>query len=63
MVLGWHAQVQRQGIESEQECRSAGCGGGYVLAGAESCRKVAVAARVMMLGGGVIVVRVEGFGV
>ena len=40
-----------------------GCGGGYVLAGAESRRKVAVAVRAMMLGGGVIVVRVEGFGV
>jgi len=35
--------------------RSTGYNGGYVLAGAESCRKVAIIARVVMLGGGVIV--------
>ena len=34
-----------------------------LLAGAESRGKAAVAARAVMLGGGVVVVRVEGFGV
>ena len=43
--------------------RSAGCSGGYVLDGAESRGKAAVAARAVMLGGGVVVVRVKGFGV
>ena len=41
--------------------RSAGCDGGYVLASVESCRKVAIVARVVMLGGGGVVVQVEGF--
>jgi len=36
---------------------SAGCSGGYVLAGAESHGKAAVAvARVVILGGGVVIV-------
>ena len=42
---------------------SAGCGSGYVLASVESRRKAAIAARAVMLGGGGVVVRVEGFGV
>ena len=41
---------------------SAGCSGGYILVSAESCGKAAVAARVVMLGGGGVVVQVEGFG-
>ena len=32
-----------------------GCGDGYVLIGVESCRKAAVAVRVVMLGGGVVI--------
>jgi len=43
--------------------RSVGCGSGYVLAGVESRRKVAIVARVVMLGGGEVIVQVEGFGV
>jgi len=42
---------------------SAGCGSGYVLAGVESCRKAAIMARAVMLGGGGVVVQVKGFGV
>jgi len=40
---------------------SAGCSSGYVLAGVESRRKAAIVARAVMLGGGGVVVRVEGF--
>ena len=42
---------------------SAGCGSGYVLASVESRRKAAIVARAVMLGGGGVVVQVEGFGV
>jgi len=49
--------------EESRASGSAGCGGGYVLAGAESRGKAAVAAKAVMLGGWVVVVRVEGFGV
>ena len=42
---------------------SVGCSSGYVLAGVESCRKAAIMARAVMLGGGGVIVQVEGFGV
>ena len=51
------------GAEKPRANGSAECGGGYVLAGAESRRKAAIAARAVMLGGRRVVVRVEGFGV
>jgi len=42
---------------------SAGCGSGYILTSMESYRKAAIAARAVMLGGGGVIVQVEGFGV
>jgi len=42
---------------------SAGCGSGYILAGVELRRKAAIVARAVMLGGGGVIVQVEGFGV
>ena len=51
------------GGEEPRANGSAECSGGYVLTSAELCRKAAIMARVVMLGGGRVVVRVKGFGV
>jgi len=48
--------VREFGGKGSRANRSAGCGSGYVLAGVESCRKAAIAARAVMLGGGGVVV-------
>ena len=49
------------GGKESRASRSAGCSGVYVLTSVGSCRKAVVTARVVMLGGGGVIVQVEGF--
>ena len=55
--------MHKFGGKESRASRSTGCSGMYVLTSAGSYGKAAAMARVVMLGGGGVIVQVKGFGV